>query len=307
MVAPFSSPPTTHGVIWGATRRAVPVFSHEIYRRTHIGDKKTGLGAVVMKREQTLEYRLILPVALLSLTACAYLPSSSPPPAKQNSPTAWLKPLKREIPDSPPPVNPQVLRSIEQLNMPTPSRTLSYLELEGALSNKRENWQERVKYVLSRDPASGQQRWQRDTRHQTADEITWRGLFILSGTGQQPVGRTLVTAESVSFRGDWQKMPVGGELGYTTQGTLLSQRFGDMSDNDPKVVDCTVVSQMKASALHPALKGMAKALSCERKLGIGKALSAKHYYYLVDYGLFYHATTHEYGRFFEDRKVSAVR
>lgn len=95
-------------------------------------------------RTESLEsfvFRLILPVALLSLTACADLPSSSPPPAKPASPTAWLKPLTREIPDSPPPVNPQVLRSIEQLGMPAPLRTLSDLELEGALSNKRENWQ----------------------------------------------------------------------------------------------------------------------------------------------------------------------
>lgn len=133
-------------------------------------------------------------------------------------------------------------------------------------------------------------------------------MFILSSTGTQPADRTLVTADSVSFRGDWQKMPVGSELGYTLQETVLSQRFGDMSGRgDPKVVDCAVVSQMPASVLHPTLKGMAKALSCERKLGFRKALSSKHYYYLVDYGLFYHATTHEYGRFFEDRKITSAR
>lgn len=246
-------------------------------------------------------YRLILPVALLTLSACTSQPPSSGP-----KPPASLQMQAREVPQVPPPVKPEVLRSIEQLGMPAPSRALSYLELSGTFNNPRTSWQERSEYVLSSDQASGQQRVDGSNGTLTSRYITWRGLFILSGVEQAQVARSLTTVDSVSFRGDWQQMLVGSELGYTTQGGLQNSLIGTLG-TEPKVVNCKVASQAPAKDLYPALKGMAKAVDCQEQRPSRYPLPWHHYYYLVDYGVFFHASTDRYDGIYRNLKVSGAR
>ncbi|WP_417695089.1 hypothetical protein [Pseudomonas sp.] len=60
----------------------------------------------------------------------------------------------------------------------------------------------------------------------------------------------------------------------------------------PKTVDCTVDSEGPAKRLNPGLSGNAKALSCHRQQRPSTTpVPLEHYYYLVDYGFFYHAST----------------
>lgn len=145
-----------------------------------------------------------------------------------------------------------------------------------------------AQWFFSTDPATGQMVIQK--RGLTAAgniEVSFRGLIPLAAafsesTDQGPQAR-LVALTYLRFEGDWQNLPVGGTVSYT-------RAYEPLVDGKPRITDlitlyCSVDSQQPASAINPALQGMAKQVTCkgdnERATGVG------HYAYLSTYGLFF--------------------
>lgn len=208
--------------------------------------------------------------------------------------------------DALPDINPGVLRSIEQLHMPAPVKTLTYIELAGTASHAQESWPERTEYFLSTDPVTKQLSIVHKSENLNGRQINWRGLIRLSGTEQATRSENTEVVNSLSFRGDWQRMPVGSQLGFTRQGSLTSNLIGTLG-NEPKTFDCTVDSEGPAKRLNPALSGNAKALSCREQRPSSTVVPLKHYYYLVDYGFFYHASTEKNDSISIDMHVQSVK
>lgn len=192
--------------------------------------------------------------------------------------------------DALPDINPSVLKNIEQLHMPTPAKTLTYIVLAGTISNTKNSWPESTEYFLSTDPTTQQLAIIHKSENLNGRQINWRGLLRLSGREQAKLSQNTEMINSLSFRGDWQHMTVGSQLGYTQQGSLTSNLIGTLGE-EPKIIDCTVDSEGPAKLLNPGLSGNAKKLSCREQRKSKTPVPMKHYYYLVDYGFFYHAST----------------
>lgn len=230
--------------------------------------------------------RLILGIAFLTLTACATQQTQTRP---VNTPMFKFRSVPLTA-DGVPVINPDILNSIEQLDMPAPVKTLTYVELAGTVNYPKESKPERTEYFLSTDPATGQLRFIHKSEHLNGRKITWRGLLMLSGVEQAALSKNTVVIDSLSFRGDWRHMPVGSQLGYTRQGSITSNVIGTLG-TEPMVVDCRIDRELPAKQLNPALSGQAKAMSCQEQRPRTTPVPFDHYFYLVDYGFFYHAST----------------
>ncbi|UFH50103.1 surface-adhesin E family protein [Pseudomonas sp. KNUC1026] len=208
--------------------------------------------------------------------------------------------------DALPDVNPAVLRSIEQLHMPAPSRQLSYIELAGTRSNGETQWSDGTELTLSTDPATGQLAIAEKARNEAGRQISWRGLLTLSGRSQAKLSHNTIVVSSLAFQGDWQHMNVGSTVGYTVTRSLASNVLGNLGE-EPITVECTVAGEQPANKLHANFKGNAKTLACRESRG-GFVLPRKeHYYYLADYGFFYHARTEDKGITALDMHVENAR
>lgn len=251
---------------------------------------------------ETPVQRLILGIACIALAACASQQSRTAP---VNAPAFTFRSVPLAA-DGLPIINPDVLKSIEQLGMPTPVKTLSYLELAGTINYPKESRPERTEYFLSSDPATRQLRITHKSENLDGRIISWRGLLTLSGLEQAKASRNTAVIDSLSFRGDWQHMPVGGQLGFTRQGSLTSNIIGTLG-TEPKVVDCRIDRELPAKQLNPALSGQAKAMSCQEQRPSLRPVPFDHYYYLVDYGFFFHASTDKSDSTSIDMHIKSVK
>jgi hypothetical protein len=93
--------------------------------------------------------------------------------------------------DGNPVINPDVLKAIEQLDMPPPIKTLTYVELAGTVNYPKESRPERTEYFLSTDPDTRQLRFIHKSEHLNGRKITWRGLLMLSGVEQATMSRKI--------------------------------------------------------------------------------------------------------------------
>ena len=250
-------------------------------------------------------HRLILPLAIMILTACAS--HQTPPPSTPNSLPALNPRNKASVAaDALPGVNQAVLKSIEQLHMPAPVKQLTYIELAGTVSNSKKSWPESTEYFLSTDPGTQQLAITHKSENLNGRQISWRGLLNLSGKEQAKLSQNTAVINSLSFRGDWSRMAVGSQLGYTQQGSLTSNVIGTLGE-EPKTFDCIVDSEGPAKRLHPGLSGSAKALDCREQRRTKTPSPVKRYYYLVDYGFFYLASTDKNDPFSLDMHVRNVK
>lgn len=220
-------------------------------------------------------YRLTLPLACLTLAACAH--SSAPASHPAGGPDR-------------PAVNPVVLKHIEALHMPAPARTLNALDLTGTVTYQNTPAPLNVRAVITPDAATGQLAITTTTERYTSQEISWRGLLTLSAKRVANKSYTTDVMDSLSFEGDWQHLTVGSTVSYTRQGTLTVYLLGP-TFKAPWTVDCTVDSESPARALNANLSGDAKALTCSERRANRPPTPPMHYNYLVDYGFFYHART----------------
>ncbi|MBC3377132.1 hypothetical protein HU762_24635 [Pseudomonas sp. SWRI92] len=246
--------------------------------------------------------RLILSIAFMALAACASQPTHTRP---VNAPVLKFRAVPVTA-DGLPVINPDVLKSIEQLNMPAPVKTLTYIELAGTVSFPKESRPERTEYFLSTDPTTRQLRMIHKSEHLNGSKISWRGLLTLSGLEQADLSRNTAVIDSLSFRGDWQHMPVGSQLGFTRQGSNTSNIIGTLG-TEPKVVNCRIDRELPAKQLNPALSGQAKAMSCQEQRPSTSPVPFDHYFYLVDYGFFYRASNDKHDGVSIDMHIQRVK
>lgn len=185
---------------------------------------------------------------------------------------------------SPYSVGTPVLSAINALNLQPAAKKLSYFATSrtptregGASSVYEENF-------LTTDSASGQVVVDLRSEAYEIRRVTWRGLIMLASTittFDQKMGT--YELKSLSFSGDWQRMPIGSLLSYSAQGRQHSadQRW---SDRKGYAVDCAVKRELNADELSAGLNGKAKEIGCTTQ-GDKNAIVSK-FYYLADYGYF---------------------
>ncbi|OCX24550.1 hypothetical protein [Pseudomonas graminis] len=189
----------------------------------------------------------------------------------------------RAVP-SPYSVGTPVLSAIEALNLQPAAKKLSYFATsrtptrEGGASLVYEE------SFITTDSASGQVVVDLRSEAYETRRVTWRGLIMLASTittFDQKVGT--YELKSLSFSGDWQRMPIGSVLNYSAQGRQhgAEQRW---SDRTGYAVDCTVKRELNADELSAGLTGKAKEMGCTTQ-GDKNAIVSK-FYYLADYGYF---------------------
>ncbi|UVM58048.1 hypothetical protein LOY37_10885 [Pseudomonas sp. B21-012] len=202
---------------------------------------------------------------------------------------AKLAPLKARTPLPPPflppRARPEVLAAIAALDLPTPRLSLHRLDYRyDANLNDGDNAVNRPRQVfLSTDSRSGQVLLQAvDPTIAQQLQLSFRGLFDLAArgidimTGQEQDASDSLTA--LSFSGDWQTLPAHAQLSYTSSHTGQTASI-------TRTTHCQVGKAQAASALHPALQGSAKPLTCTWQSPRGNRWR-EGYSYLVDYGVF---------------------
>jgi hypothetical protein len=110
----------------------------------------------------------------------------------------------------------------------------------------------------------------------------------MSFLGMIPISQMLYSAEEqnvcqvdrLELRGDWEKMPVYGQLGYW-QRVRITDLMTNQSNRESEVI-CKVAREISARELHSQLQGKAKELKCH-VVG-GKIDEISTFYYLEDYG-----------------------
>lgn len=213
---------------------------------------------------------------------------------------------KAVVPVILPSIQPGVLSSIQQLRLPKSPRSLSRLVITGTTTFDEGDGGKPVirKLSISEDAASEQLKI---IEHSSSDitEISWRGLFTIVRHTNFGSGVTdTLSLSSVTFKGDWQNMPLNAHISYA----LLEEPFMTLVGVLPKrlrTIDCTIVRDLHAAELNKDLLGSAKALTCSSEDDAYKRVD--HYYYLMDYGFFFHAGTDKNVYFYENYSLQSVQ
>ncbi len=184
---------------------------------------------------------------------------------------------------APAPLAADIEKAIDALNMPAPGKPLRHLAL------KRDMGDGPTPLDLYLEPKAqgGQFNIRNVTRYSTYTTSSWRGLFNLTFQSQYKMDGINVSAAShlvqLSFIGDWQQMPVGATLGYSTVeiNRTTTQDDRELIRNSR----CTVKRELPASHINTALSGTAKELNCTTT---GEKYSATStVFYAQDYGYFF--------------------
>ncbi|MGH8462823.1 MAG: hypothetical protein ACRER5_01675, partial [Pseudomonas sp.] len=137
-----------------------------------------------------------------------------------------------------------------------------------------------------------------------SQEISWHGLLPLVSQVRANAASENQALTSLSFKGDWQHMPVGSTLTYIRQGITRNSLMGAYGDH-LKITDCTVARELPANTLNPSLSGTAKALDCSLQGDEHKR--ADHLFYLLDYGLFFEASTDKNDFYYSDLRLQTAK
>ncbi|TFY84949.1 hypothetical protein DYL59_27415 [Pseudomonas kairouanensis] len=190
---------------------------------------------------------------------------------------------KSEYVLTPAPISPDIEQAINALGMPAPSKTLRHL------TQKRDMGYGPMKMDLYLEPKaqSGQLNIRNVTEYSTYATTTWRGLFNLTFQSQYKMDGINVSSAShlqqLSFIGDWQQMPVGATLGYST---VEMNRTTTQDDRELiRNTRCVVKRELPASKINSDLSGTAKELNCT--ITGEKYSGTSTEFYLQDYGYFF--------------------
>lgn len=217
--------------------------------------------------------------------------------------------IKKQAPVQLPPLADDVAASIKALNMPPPIKALNYLEVVGQYISPGRNSEINQKIFIETDPASQQLSERSVDVGYEHNNISFRGMFTLTGqmyfTSMEDTSvkdTNMIT--SLTFHGDWQHMPINGQLGYSDTSRVVNSVLGETYRYESST-DCTVMSELVASELHNALSGSAKKLKC--RVQSGKYVRTQTYYYLQDYGYFYFAGIDKNPESYETHSIRTVR
>jgi hypothetical protein len=198
-----------------------------------------------------------------------------------------------------------VLSAIQYLNLPPAVKPLHYIAFSGTVTLKEVTTATNEESFLSIDAATGQLAIIRRAEGYEGREVNWRGLIPL--VKETRFGGGVVdslTLSSLSFSGDWQQMPVGAVLSYSTQSHSVNSLAGEYSSKEARPIECTVKRALQASELNAGLSGAAKELSCSQ-LG-SKYPQVSHVYYLTDYAYFFKASSDKNAFFYDERRLQSI-
>lgn len=203
-----------------------------------------------------------------------------------------------------PPINLSVKATLDRLKLPRPPRSLSYLEIVGTSTMKGKTSPVREELFLSTDSNSQQLMINTNGQGYEGQELSWRGLLPLVSQNRYRAMSENQTLTSLSFKGDWQRMPVGSTLSYTRQGVTNNSMIGQ-HNKELKITTCTVERELPANTLNASLSGNAKALDCSLQGDEFKRID--HLFYLLDYGYFFQASTDKNAFYYSDLRLQTVK
>lgn len=198
-----------------------------------------------------------------------------------------------------------VLSAIQSLNLPPAAKPLHYIAFSGTVTIKDVTTTANEETFLSTDAETGQLAITRRAEGYEGREVNWHGLIPL--VKETRFGGGMVetfTLSSLSFSGDWQQMPIGAVLSYSTQSRSVNSLVGEFGSKEARPIECTVKRALQASELSAGLSGAAKELSCGQ-VG-GKSAQVSHVYYLVDYAYFFKASTDKNAVFYDERRLQSI-
>lgn len=211
---------------------------------------------------------------------------------------------KEPLPIILPEVTGPVLGAINRLNMPAATKSLSYIEEVGTNTMKGKTSALRTETYLSEDKASGQLAIRNVGESYEGREVSFRGLLKLTQKTDFGSMKETTALNSLSFTGDWQQMPVGSQLTFSSQGKTVNSLVGEYG-KDLKVRTCTVKRDLAASELNTTLSGSAKELTCSLNGDEYKRVDTL--YYLRDYAYFYWASTEKNAFYYHDTRLHTVK
>lgn len=191
----------------------------------------------------------------------------------------------------PPPLSADVNTAISALEMATPDKALRHLV------EKRDMGYGPMQVDLYLEPSAeiGQLRTRNVTKYSTYSSTTFRGLISLTFQSQFEMYGISTSAashiEQLGFTGDWQHMPVGATLSYTTKD--LNRNTAEEDRVLARSTTCLVKRELPAREINSALTGIAKALNCSTTGEKYSATSTE--MYLVDYGYFFNSLSEANG------------
>lgn len=209
-------------------------------------------------------------------------------------------PLSLDMPS----VRAEVLTAIAGLKLAPPPKKLSYLKIEGTSTYKGKTSPLLEEKFLSEDAQSGQVKVDLRGDDYEASEITWRGLIELASSSKFTRMSDTSWLKELSFAGDWQGMPVGAQLSYSTMQKNMNSVVGEYG-GEREVTRCTVQRSLPASELHTRLSGQARALSCSQDGDEHERVF--HHIYLIDYGYFLSMKTDKNVFYFDERRLADVK
>ena len=197
--------------------------------------------------------------------------------------------------------------AIKHLNLTPPRKQFKQTLETGTANTATSNLPIREERFMVTDKATGQLgiRLRADTYE--GNEVSFRGLVSLAQKTHF-FGKTQIAEEAtltnLTFTGDWQQMPVGKELTYTTQGKRKNSMMGDLGESR-QVVKCQVDSEAPAAQVNASLSGQAKKLRCS---GEGdKYNRVDTVWYLEDYGYFFKQGTDKNPLYYDERVLKEVQ
>ena len=112
------------------------------------------------------------------------------------------------------------------------------------------------------------------------EELSFLGMIPVSQTRSNAEEQHFFTVTKLELRGDWDKMPIGSQLGYWRRMRVVDL-VTNQGVNEAEVI-CKVIRDVQADSLNPQLHGNARELKCHTVGDRNDELAT--YYYLEDYG-----------------------
>lgn len=182
----------------------------------------------------------------------------------------------------------RITAQLAQLGRTPHSRSIRAMRVEGTRSslsgsaaaslNRPGFFQQEVLVEPTPTPSVFYVTWQEG--NDRTEQISFLGMIPISQMLYSADEQSVFQIDRLELRGDWEKMPVYGQLGYS-QRARITDMVTNQSNRESEVI-CKVTREISAGELHQQLQGKAKELKCH--LVGGKIDEISTYYYLEDYG-----------------------